>query len=96
MEINGDTYDGEWKNDKRLGKGIFIDINGDMYEEIGLIARSTGKVFTRCQMVPRLTEIGQIIIKMVLLLSQKNGKEYSIIYDNVRFITIKLSYNQHY
>jgi hypothetical protein len=47
-------------------------------------------------MVPRLTEIGQIIIKMALLLSQKNGKEYSIIYDDVRFITIKLSYNQHY
>jgi hypothetical protein len=48
-------------------------------------------------MVPRLTEIGQIIIKMALLLSQKNGKEYSIIYDNdVRFITINLSYNQHY
>ena len=29
---NGDTYDGEYKNDKKDGKGIYISIEGYKYE----------------------------------------------------------------
>ena len=29
--INGNKYDGEWKNDKAEGKGIFYYNNGDKY-----------------------------------------------------------------
>ena len=28
---NGDKYEGEWKNDKREGKGIYYYNNGDKY-----------------------------------------------------------------
>ena len=31
---NGDKYDGEWKNGKKEGKGIFYYNNGDKYEGI--------------------------------------------------------------
>jgi hypothetical protein len=43
LEINGDTYDGEWKNNKQLGKGIFIDINGDIYEGDWVNGKKHGK-----------------------------------------------------
>ncbi len=29
--LNGDQYDGDWKNDKRNGKGILTYANGDEY-----------------------------------------------------------------
>ena len=29
---DGNRHEGEWKDDKRHGNGIFYDINGDRYE----------------------------------------------------------------
>lgn len=29
---NGDIYEGEWKNDKANGYGVFIDCNNSRYE----------------------------------------------------------------
>jgi len=29
---NGAVYDGEWKNQKRHGNGVLVDVNGDRYE----------------------------------------------------------------
>jgi hypothetical protein len=29
---NGDIYEGDWKDDKADGKGLFIDTNGAKYE----------------------------------------------------------------
>ena len=31
---NGNRYDGNWKNDKKEGKGIFYDSNGNIYEGV--------------------------------------------------------------
>ena len=30
--LNGDKYDGEWKDGKMHGKGVYTYINGDQYE----------------------------------------------------------------
>jgi hypothetical protein len=32
--LNGDVYEGEWKNDLRHGKGKFMSKNGDIYEAL--------------------------------------------------------------
>ena len=32
MYTNGDEYTGDWKNNKRHGKGVFISMIGDKYE----------------------------------------------------------------
>ena len=29
---NGDIYQGEWKNGKANGEGVFVDTNGSMYK----------------------------------------------------------------
>lgn len=30
--INGDSYEGEWKDGMKVGKGIYKFANGDLYE----------------------------------------------------------------
>jgi hypothetical protein len=35
---NGDTYDGDWKNDEQDGEGIYLYMNGDMYKGESIIA----------------------------------------------------------
>jgi hypothetical protein len=32
MSENGDRYDGEWKNNKKHGTGVYKFSNGDVYE----------------------------------------------------------------
>lgn len=32
--VNGDKYDGLWKNDKRNGEGLFCDANGEIQKSI--------------------------------------------------------------
>lgn len=32
MHADGDVFDGEWKNDKANGNGVYIHVNGARYE----------------------------------------------------------------